>query len=144
MACIWWGVQAWLGGQCVYVLLRSIFPSFARIPNSMPASTETTTAYVVAFIIYWVLSLPTIWVPIHKLRWLFFAKAIIGPIIGFTLFGWSISRAGGVGPVFSQPATLSGSARSWQMLISISSTFNNMFTLITSKCSAAPSIRKRC
>jgi hypothetical protein len=30
------------------------------------------------------------------------------------------------------------------MLISISSTFNNMFTLITSKCSAAPSIRKRC
>jgi NCS1 family nucleobase:cation symporter-1 len=22
MACIWWGVQAWLGGECVYVLIR--------------------------------------------------------------------------------------------------------------------------
>jgi hypothetical protein len=30
------------------------------------------------------------------------------------------------------------------MLISISSTFNNMFTLITSESSAAHSIRKRC
>lgn len=43
MACIWWGVQAWLGGQCVYIFIRCIFPSFARIPNTMPASSETTT-----------------------------------------------------------------------------------------------------
>ncbi|WVQ83650.1 hypothetical protein IAT38_005792 [Cryptococcus sp. DSM 104549] len=131
MACIWWGVQAWLGGECVYVLIRAIWPSFAHIKNTMPASSETTTAYIVSFIIYWLLSLPTIWVPIHKLRWLFAAKAVVGPIVGFTLFGWSITRAGGIGPVFSQPATLSGSALGWQMVISISSCFNNMFTLIT-------------
>lgn len=97
----------------------------------MPASTETTTAYMVAFIIYWILSLPVTWVPIHQLRWLFGAKAIVGPIAGFALFGWSIKNAGGMGPVFSRPARLSGSALHWQMLISISSCFNNMFTLIT-------------
>lgn len=129
MACIWWGVQAWLGGQCVYVFLRCLFPSIANIPNKMPAYTETTSAYVLCFVIYWLLSLPTIWVPIHKLRWWFLAKAGIAPIVGFGLFGWSITRAGGVGPVFSQPSSLSGSALHWQMLISISSCFNNMFTL---------------
>lgn len=80
-------------------------------------------AYVLSFFIYWLLSLPTIWVPIHKLRWLFMGKAVIGPIIGFALFGWSITRAGGIGPVFSQPAKLSGSDLHWQMLISISSCF---------------------
>lgn len=148
MACIWWGVQAWLGGECVYVLIRAIWPSFVNLKNTMPASSETTTgtslassscrladhfspAFVVSFFLYWLLSLPTIWVPIHKLRWLFMAKATVGPIVGFTLFGWSSTRAGGIGPVFSQPATLSGSALSWQMLIFISSCFNNMFTLIT-------------
>ncbi|OWZ33057.1 hypothetical protein LQV05_000898 [Cryptococcus neoformans] len=130
MAAIWWGVQGWLGGECVHVLLRAIWPSYPNIKNIMPTSTETTSAYVLAFVIFWLLSLPTIWVPIHKLRWLFAAKAIIGPIVGFTLFGWSITRAGGIGPVFSQPATLSGSALGWQMLISISSCFNNMFTLV--------------
>lgn len=129
MACIWWGVQAWLGGQCVYVFLRCLFPSIANIPNKMPAYTETTSAYILCFVIYWLLSLPTIWVPIHKLRWWFLAKAVIAPIIGFALFGWSITRAGGVGPVFGQPSSLKGSSLSWQMLISISSCFNNMFTL---------------
>lgn len=129
MACIWWGVQAWLGGQCVYVFLRCLFPSIANIPNKMPAYTETTSAYILCFVIYWLISLPTIWIPIHMLRWWFSAKAVIAPIIGFALFGWSITRAGGVGPVFSQPSTLSGSSLRWQMLISISSCFNNMFTL---------------
>ena len=131
MACIWWGVQAWLGGQCVYVFLRCLFPSIANIPNKMPAYTETTSAYILCFVIYWLLSLPTIWVPIHKLRWWFLAKAVIAPVIGFALFGWSITRAGGVGPVFGQPSALKGSALTWQMLISISSCFNNMFTLST-------------
>lgn len=125
MACVWWGVQAWLGGECVYGLIRAIWPSFARIPNTMPASSETTTAYLVSFIIYWLLSLPVTWVPIHKLRYWFAAKAVIGPAVGIALFGWSIQRAGGVGPVFSQKASLSGSALGWQMMISISSCFNN-------------------
>lgn len=129
MACIWWGVQAWLGGQCVYVFLRCLFPSIANIPNKMPSYTETTSAYILCFVIYWLLSLPTIYVPIHKLRWWFLAKAVIAPIIGFAMFGWSITRAGGVGPVFGQKSTLSGSDLRWQMLISISSCFNNMFTL---------------
>lgn len=80
MACIWWGVQAWLGGQCVYVLIRCMAPGFANMTNLMPASSETTSAYVLSFFIYWVISLPTIWVPIHKLKWLFAAKAIVGPV----------------------------------------------------------------
>jgi NCS1 family nucleobase:cation symporter-1 len=131
MACIWWGVQAWLGGQCVYVFLRCLFPSIATMKNTMSPATETTSAYVLSFVIYWIISLPTIWVPIHKLRWFFAAKAVIGPAVGLSLFGWWISRAGGMGSVFSQPGQLSGSALGWQMIISISSCFNNMFTLIT-------------
>lgn len=43
MACVWWGVQAWLGGQCVYVLIRAMAPSFANMKNTMPASSETTS-----------------------------------------------------------------------------------------------------
>ncbi len=36
MACIWYGVQSYIGGQCVTLVLRSIFPSYARIPNHPP------------------------------------------------------------------------------------------------------------
>lgn len=115
----------------MYIFLKCVWPSFARIPNGMPASSETTTAYMVSFAIYWLLSIPVTAVPLHQLRWLFGAKAVLGPIAGFALFGWSLSNAGGVGPVFAQRARLSGSALHWQMLIGLSSCFNNMFTLIT-------------
>lgn len=97
----------------------------------MPASSETTTAYIVAFIIYWLLSLTVTWVPIHKLRWWFAVKAVVGPIVGFTLFGWSITRAGGIGPVFEQKGSLSGSDLRWAMLTAISSCTSNMFGLVT-------------
>lgn len=142
MACIWWGVQAWLGGECVYIVLRAIWPSTINIPNIMSPASETTSAYILSFCIYWILSLPTIWVPIHRLKWLFYAKAIVGPAVGFALFGWTIRRAG-ASNVFSNradqipisdsgkvPQVLSGSALGWAMLRAISSTFNNMFTLI--------------
>lgn len=131
MACIWWGVQAWLGGECVYVVLHAIWPSTPQIRNIMSPASETTSAVILGFCIYWILSLPTIWVPIHQLRWLFYVKAIIGPIVGLALFGWSLGRvSGNMGPVFSAPAKASGSALAWKMIAAISSTFNNMFTLI--------------
>nr|XP_019044482.1 uracil permease [Kwoniella bestiolae CBS 10118]OCF23412.1 uracil permease [Kwoniella bestiolae CBS 10118] len=132
IACVWWGSHCWLGGQCVHVLIRAIWPSFANIRNTLPASTGTTSTNrlhnfpcnLLA------LSLPTIWVPIHKLRWLLFAKAIVGPMAGLTLLGWSVQRAGGAGPIFSQPATLHGSKLAWQMVTSIGDCFGNLVTLI--------------
>ncbi|WWD02374.1 hypothetical protein V865_000413 [Kwoniella europaea PYCC6329] len=130
IACVWWGSQCWLGGQCVHVLIRAIWPSFTTIKNTMPASTGTSTDYVISFIIFWLLSLPTIRVPIHKLRWLLFAKAIVGPMAGLTLLGWSVKRAGGAGPILSQQATLKGSKLAWQMVTSIGDCFGNLVTLI--------------
>lgn len=42
MSCVWWGVQAWIGGECVAVMLQAIFPSYARIPDTMSGSGTTT------------------------------------------------------------------------------------------------------
>lgn len=61
MACIWTGktasiqayrlaeslllgVQSFIGGNCVYVLLRAMAPSYANIPNGIPDS-GTDTAH---------------------------------------------------------------------------------------------------
>lgn len=76
MSMIWFGVQAWIGGQCVSVFLSAIFPSYKRIPNGIPDSGTTTQAFL-GFFIYWLLSLPTVWPPIEKARHLFTAKAIV-------------------------------------------------------------------
>lgn len=105
MSMVWFGVQAWIGGQCVSVFLSAIFPSYKRIPNGIPDSgtsttgrsglrrnktaaksltkcsvlTQTSLYYsgFLGFFIYWLLSLPTVWPPIEKARHLFTVKAIV-------------------------------------------------------------------
>ncbi|KAH9925124.1 permease for cytosine/purines, uracil, thiamine, allantoin-domain-containing protein [Fomitopsis serialis] len=131
MACIWYGVQASLGGSCVLVMLRAIWPSIENIPNTMPASSGTTTRDFVCFFLFWLISLPAIWLPLHKVRHLFTVKAIVVPIAGVTFFVWCIVKAHGVGPIVRQQGTVHGSNLAWTMISSMMSCISNMSTLVT-------------
>ncbi|KAI0642592.1 permease for cytosine/purines, uracil, thiamine, allantoin-domain-containing protein [Trametes meyenii] len=131
MACIWYGVQASIGGSCVLVMLRAMWPSVNNIPNSMPASSGTNTRDFMCFFLFWLISLPAIWFPIHKIRHLFTVKAVVVPIAGITFFIWCIVKAHGVGPIIHQPASLHGSDLGWGMVSSIMSCISNMATLVT-------------
>ncbi|GAB1524947.1 uracil permease [Rhizoctonia solani] len=130
MACIWYGVQASIGGSCVLVMLRSMWPSVQNIPNSMPESSGTNTRDFMCFFLFWLISLPAIWFPIHKIRHLFTAKAIVVPIAGIAFFVWSIVKAKGVGPIIHRPAKLHGSELGWVMVKSLMSCISNMATLV--------------
>jgi NCS1 family nucleobase:cation symporter-1 len=81
MACIWYGVQAWIGGECVRLMICAIWPSFYNIHNGIPNS-GTTTRDFLAFFIFWLCSLPAIWFPVHKIRHLFTVKAYVVPTAG--------------------------------------------------------------
>ncbi|KAH9829586.1 permease for cytosine/purines, uracil, thiamine, allantoin-domain-containing protein [Rhodofomes roseus] len=131
MACLSYGVQASLGGSCVLVMLRAIWPSVENIPNSMPASSGTTTRDFMCFFLFWLISLPAIWLPLHKVRHLFTVKAIIVPIAIVTFFIWCIVKAHGVGPIVRQPGTLHGSTLAWMMISRTMSCISNISTLIT-------------
>ncbi|KAG9015029.1 hypothetical protein FRB94_007101 [Tulasnella sp. JGI-2019a] len=131
MACIWWGVQAWIGGTCMEVMLRAIWPGTQNIKNSMSASSGTNTRDFMCFFLFWLISLPVMWPEMHKIRHVFTAKAIFAPTAGIIFFIWSIVKAKGVGPIIHQPSTLHGSALGWQMVISTMSCVSNMATLIT-------------
>ncbi|KAF8518708.1 permease for cytosine/purines, uracil, thiamine, allantoin-domain-containing protein [Hysterangium stoloniferum] len=130
MACIWYGVQASIGGSCVLVMLRAMWPSVNNIPNHLPASAGITSRDLLAFFLFWLISLPAIWFPIHQIRHLFTAKAIVVPIAGITFFIWSIVKAKGVGPIIQQPSQLHGSDLGWAMVSSIMSCTSNMATLV--------------
>lgn len=64
-ATIWWGVQAWLGGEAVAVMIRAM-----RLDYGVTILTHefsgTNAAAFIGFIIFWVLSLPTMWWPISQ------------------------------------------------------------------------------
>jgi len=130
MACIWYGVQSWIGGECVSLMIRAIWPSYAHLKNTMSPSSGTNTADYVAFFLFWLLSLPAIWFPVHKIRHLFTVKAYFVPVAGLAFFGWAIGRAHGIGPIVHQPGVAHGSALGWGMVKGTMSSIANFATLI--------------
>ncbi|KAL3425796.1 hypothetical protein PVAG01_02587 [Phlyctema vagabunda] len=129
MACIWYGVQSWIGGQCITLMISAIWPSYKNVPNGIPGS-GTTTKDFVSFFIFWLVSLPAIWFPVHKIRHLFTAKAYIVPVCGLAFFIWAIVRAHGIGPIVKQKNTATGSKLAWGMVTGIMSSIANFATLV--------------
>ncbi|KAJ4347707.1 uracil permease [Ascochyta clinopodiicola] len=135
MACIWYGVQGWIGGTCVYLMIRAVWSNWrdedanGGIKNGI-ASSGTSTVHFVSFFFFWLGSLPFLWPSVHKIRHLFTVKAYVVPTAGIAFFIWSIVRAKGLGPIVHQSGSKSGSELGWLMVRGIMSAIANFATLI--------------
>ncbi|KAJ5097133.1 Uracil permease [Penicillium angulare] len=130
MAIIWYGVQGYIGGECVTVMISAIWPSYRNLPNTIPSGAGVTTQGFVSFFLFWLGSLPALWFPVHKIRHLFTVKAFYSPIAAIAFFAWAISRANGIGPIVHQPATIKGGALGWEIVKGIMSCIGNFAALI--------------
>ncbi|KAK4155835.1 permease for cytosine/purines, uracil, thiamine, allantoin-domain-containing protein [Chaetomidium leptoderma] len=132
MACVWYGVQSYIGGHCVYLMIRAIWTSWDRdtIPDTFSKGSGTTTADYASFFIFWLCSLPALWFPVHKVRHLFTVKAYFVPCAGIAFLVWAVVRAGGVGPIVHQPAKKQGSELAWEFVRGVMSSIANFATLI--------------
>ncbi|OAL34318.1 hypothetical protein AYO20_06371 [Fonsecaea nubica] len=132
LAIVWLGVQTTTGGQCMEVLLTAIWPSFARIPNHIPADEGITTAGMVAFLLYFLLQLPFLCIPYTKVQYFFAFKSVIAPIIFLAIFGDTLHKAGGTiskSTVITQGTTISGSTLAWAFFGNLNGVLGNYATL---------------
>ena len=147
MACIWYGVQGWIGGTCVYLMIRAIWSDLrdedatGGIKNGIPES-GTTTVHFVSFFLFWLGSLPFLWPAVHKIRHLFTVKAYVVPTAGIAFFIWAVVRAKGIGPIVHQSSSKSGSELGWLMVRGIMSAIANFATLIVNDPDFARFARK--
>ncbi|KAM0750161.1 NCS1 nucleoside transporter family [Meredithblackwellia eburnea MCA 4105] len=133
MACIWYGVQAWIGGQCVFVLIQAIWPQAINMTTHILGNPKNglDVGHLVGFLIFSLISLIPIYFPLHTIRHLFTLKAVLAPIGGISLLAWVLSKAGGAGPIIHAKATIHGSELGWGFIINLMSCISNMATLIT-------------
>ncbi|KAK4089379.1 hypothetical protein Purlil1_6368 [Purpureocillium lilacinum] len=143
MACIWYGVQAYIGGHCVYIMIRAIWKSWDRekMPGPFDPEASSVPEYV-SFFLFWLGSLPAIWFPVHKIRHLFTVKAFFVPPAAIGFMVWCIVRAGGVGQIIKQPNTIHGSDLAWEFVKGIMSSIGNFATLIVNDCDFARFARR--
>ncbi|KAJ5682492.1 Uracil permease [Penicillium macrosclerotiorum] len=130
MAIIWYGVQSYIGGECVTLMIEAIWPSYKNLHNGLSASAGVDTKNFLSFFLFWLLSLPALWFPVHKVRHLFTVKAIYSPIAAIAFFAWAISRAHGIGPIVKQGNTVHGSTLAWAFVKGVMSCIGNFAALI--------------
>lgn len=133
MACVWYSTQAYLGGICVQLILKSIFGNNlnSRIHDTIP-SVNLTPFELMCFIIFWAISLPFLWFPPHRLRHLFAVKSAITPIGAFSLLIWSVRKCGGTLALgaLNGHSNMGSTATAWAVIRSIMSAMDNFSTLI--------------
>lgn len=104
VAPIWYGIQAYLGSLAVQAMIEAIWPSFATWrAGTLPASADITAASLLSFSIFWLASLPFLFLSMPALRWIFLVKIVLMPIFGICLFTWALTASHGFGPLLRIP-----------------------------------------
>jgi nucleobase:cation symporter-1, NCS1 family len=94
VACGWFGIQCWIGGQAIYSMLQIALPGVADMPSGV----------WVCFFLFWALNMAVIWKGIETIK---FLEGIGAPFmlgVGLLLLWWITNKAGGLGPVLSAPS----------------------------------------
>jgi NCS1 family nucleobase:cation symporter-1 len=94
VACGWFGIQAWIGGQAIYAMLLVIWPGAAHFPGST----------WMCFFVFWAINMMVIWYGIETIKLL---QGIGAPFmlgVGLLLLFWITRKAGGFGPVLRTPS----------------------------------------
>jgi nucleobase:cation symporter-1, NCS1 family len=94
VACGWFGIQAWIGGQAIYSMLRIVWPGAANVPGSN----------WICFFLFWALNLFVIWRGIETIKFLQGIGAPFMLAVGLLLLFWITRKAGGLGPVLHTPS----------------------------------------
>lgn len=102
VACGWFGIQTWIGGNAIYKILAVFIPSLAS--GSTDNFLGITGAQFACFLFFWAINMWVIWRGIDTIRVLLNIKAPLLIALGLLLLWWAYRAAGGFGPILSQPS----------------------------------------
>ena len=101
VACGWFGIQAWIGGQALHVLFGAIIPKWATLLGG-PVGGHTPTEWI-SFLLFWGLNILIIYRGMDLLRHVENWAAPFVLVMTAVLLWWAISKANGIGYLLHQP-----------------------------------------
>ncbi|HVR41772.1 MAG TPA: NCS1 family nucleobase:cation symporter-1 [Thermoanaerobaculia bacterium] len=104
VACGWFGIQAWIGGQALHVLFNAMSPKWHTLLGS-PIGGHTPTEWL-CFLIFWGINIYIIYRGMDLLRMVENWAAPFVLVMTAFLLAWAIWRAGGLGYLVSHPGAL--------------------------------------
>ena len=102
VACGWFGIQAWIGGQAIYHILTVFMPGWGGLGKI--GFIDINAAELACFLLFWAINMWVIYKGINSIRVLLNIKAPLLILMGLLLLGWAYRQAHGFGPMLGQPS----------------------------------------
>ena len=138
VACGWFGIQTWIGGGALYALSGKLFGS--GWTNSAMVAGQHWTLWL-SFAVFWVLNIFIILRGMDAVRRFENWAAPFVLIVALGLLAWMVTKAGGFGPILSQPGKVGWGSNFWFLLFPPA--LMGMIACPTSPVSARASERRR-
>ena len=104
VACGWFGIQAWIGGEALQTMFSAVVPGWAMLLGSGVAG-HTTTEWL-SFAMFWCINIAIIYRGMNLLRAVENWAAPFVLVMAAALLWWAVQTAHGFGPLLDQPGKL--------------------------------------
>ncbi|QHN02110.1 NCS1 family nucleobase:cation symporter-1 [Granulicella sp. WH15] len=94
VACGWFGIQSWIGGQSIAAMVNVLWPATAAQPAVL----------WVCFLGFWLLNMYVVWRGVESIRFLQSFSAPFLLVMSLVLLAYMTVKAGGFGPMLSAPS----------------------------------------
>ncbi len=102
VACGWFGIQCWIGGQAIYTILKIFKPVWGSVGPI--AGLGVNSAELACFLTFWSLNVLVVILGVNSIRLLLNIKAPLLIGLGLALLVWAYRAANGFGPMLDQPS----------------------------------------
>lgn len=114
VACGWFGINAWIGGQAINTLMLAVFPGWNSWGGAI--GPYTPGAWL-AFFAFWALNILIVYKGMEALRHFENWSAPFVLVMTLALVIWAVSAAQGFGPLMAQPGKFQTFAEFWPIFV---------------------------
>ena len=107
IACGWFGIQTWIGGFAINVILGTLWPGWTSIGGDWTFMGQGAPLFL-SFLIFWLVNMYFVWAGTESIKWM---ETVAAPFLlatGLALLAWAAARGGGLGTVLAASNRLSG------------------------------------
>jgi NCS1 family nucleobase:cation symporter-1 len=115
VACGWFGIQAWIGGEALHTFFAAVIPGWPTLLGAGFAA-HTTTEWL-SFLLFWGLNIFIIYRGMDLLRKVENWAAPYVLVVTLVLLVWAVNKANGLGPLLAQPGKFNSFAEFFPIFI---------------------------
>jgi len=107
VACGWFGIQTFVGGEAVKLMIAAVWPGFAELGGDVTFISLSIPLWV-GFLIFWALNMFFVWKGTESIKWLENLAAPLLLVMGGVALWWAASKVGGFGEMLAKSSNLVG------------------------------------